>query len=146
MKGSLMKKLVIVLLSGMLFAACSPKEAEFSMVDPGQCQQEQKLANAGEFQAMTVENLLISQQEDRVFVTFDVRAYCNSSLTLQLKEKEVKSDVVLHLINQNNQSSDCVCIKRVSGNLDKLPEGTYTLKIMDAAGQTLYASKNITTN
>jgi hypothetical protein len=141
-----MKKILLILLSGLLFAACAPKEAQFSMLEEQPCKEEHEIKTSGEFVAMTVDNLIVDHQNEKIFVTFDVRAYCNSDLDLKLREKELSSEVVIQLMNKNNQTDDCVCSKRLRAELFDLAPGTYSLKIMDESSQTLYASRSITYN
>lgn len=139
-KGSDMKKLIPAALILILIAGCSgPKEIVKSPANVGACSGETKI-NPGEFYGETVNKLDVYQAGKTVNISFEVKTTCNSKLDydLQVAGQEVK----IKLKNLETQSSDCVCYKSFSLNLDDaLKEGTYTFSVTNAAGYQLLSQK-----
>jgi hypothetical protein len=106
------------------------------------CTEQANLTSKDVFTGETVNNVAIDQQGSVVFLTMDVRTYCNSQLTSEMKQSE--SQVTLMLSNSNTATDDCVCIKKARTSFRDMAPGTYTLKITDKTGYKLLDQKTIT--
>jgi uncharacterized protein YcfL len=138
-----MKYLLTILLSSLLFAACS--SSQMATMDPAhfdQCTQQADLTSSDVFTGETVDNVVLDQQAKLVYVTMDVRTYCNSALSMTMSQKENK--IFLKVANTNTASDNCVCVKIARTALRDLAPGTYDLMITDQTGHKLLDQKSIT--
>lgn len=138
-----MKYLLTVLLSSLLFAACSSsKMASMDPVRFDPCIEQSDLTPSDVFTGETVDNVIIDQQGGLVYVTMDVRTYCNSALTMNMKQSE--NQILLMVDNTSTTEDNCVCVKRARTAFRDLAPGTYDLRITDKTGHKLLAQKSIT--
>lgn len=138
-----MKYLVIALLSSLLFAACS--SSTMVTMDPVRfdaCTDQSELTSNATFTGETVDNLVIDQQQGIVFVTMNVRTYCNSQLSMTMEQNDYR--ITLKLANNYNSTDNCVCIKKARTSLRDLTPGTYNIRITDITGYQLLDQKSIT--
>jgi len=137
-----MKYLLTILLSSILFAACS--SSKMITMDPvhfDPCTEQADLVSGDVYTGETVDNLVIDQQSGIVFVNMDVRTYCNSDLSLNMKQKE--NQIIMMLTNSNTEADDCVCTKKARTSLRDLASGTYDLRITDNTGYKLLEQKDV---
>lgn len=138
-----MKYLLTVLLSALLFAACSSsKEIAMDPVRFDPCTQQTDLTSSDVYTGETVDNVVVDQQSGIVFVTMDVRTYCNSALNMDMAQNEKL--ITLKVSNTNSASDNCVCIKKARTAFRNLAAGTYELRITDKTGHKLLAQESIT--
>lgn len=138
-----MKYFILVLFSSLIIAGCSSsKMVSMDPVTYDPCTEQANLTSKDVFTGETVNNVAIDQQGSVVFLTMDVRTYCNSQLTSEMKQSE--SQVTLMLSNSNTATDDCVCIKKARTSFRDMAPGTYTLKITDKTGYKLLDQKTIT--
>ncbi len=138
-----MKYFIVGLLSSLIIAGCSSSKMvsmDPVMYDP--CTEQTNLTSNDVFTGETVNNVAIDQQGAVVFLTMDVRTYCNSQLTSEMKENE--KQITLMLSNSNTATDNCVCIKKARTSFRDMAPGTYTLKITDKTGYKLLDQKTIT--
>ena len=138
-----MKYLLIVLLSSLLFAACS--SSKMVSMDPVRfdpCIQQTDLTSNDVFTGETVDNVIIDQQSGLVYVTMDVRTYCNSALSMDMKYNENQIDLMVS--NTNTATDNCVCVKRARTALRDMAPGIYELRITDKTGHKLLDQETIT--
>jgi uncharacterized protein (DUF2141 family) len=72
----------------------------------------------------------------------DVRAYCNSALSMNMKQSE--NQIILMVENTNAAADNCVCVKRARTAFRDLAPGTYDLRITDKTGHKLLDQESIT--
>jgi uncharacterized protein YcfL len=138
-----MKYFAIVLFSSLLLAACSSsKMVSMDPVQFDQCTQQKDLTSNDVYTGETVDNLVINQQSGLIFVTMDVHAYCNSTLSVEMKQKE--NQLTLMVSNTGTASDNCVCVKKARTAFRDLAPGTYDLKVTDKTGYKLLAQQSIT--
>lgn len=138
-----MKYLLTVLLSSLLFAACSSsKMASMDPVRFDPCIEQSDLTPSNVFTGETVDNVIIDQQAGLVYVTMDVRTYCNSALTMSMKQSE--NQIILMVDNTNSAEDNCVCVKRARTAFRDLAPGTYDLRITDKTGHKLLDQESLT--
>ncbi len=138
-----MKYLLTVLLSSLLFAACS--SSKMVTMDPVRfdpCTQQTDLTSSDVYTGETVDNVVIDQQAKMVFLTMDVRTYCNSTLNMDMTQKE--NMITLMVSNTNSSSDNCVCIKKARTAFRDLAPGIYDLRITDKTGHKLLDQESIT--
>jgi uncharacterized protein YcfL len=138
-----MKYLLTILLSSLLFAACS--SSKMVSMDPVRfdpCTQQSDLTSSDVYTGETVDNVVIDQQSNLVYVTMDVRTYCNSALKMDMSQKE--NQIMLKVSNTNSASDNCVCIKKARTAFRDLSPGTYDLRITDQTGHKLLDQESIT--
>lgn len=138
-----MKYLLTILLSSLLFAACSSsKEISMDPVRFDACTQQTDLTSTDVFTGETVDNVVIDQQAKLVYVTMDVRSYCNSSLSMDMSRNE--NQILLKVSNSNSATDNCVCVKKARTAFRDLAPGTYDLRITDQTGHKLLSQESIT--
>ena len=138
-----MKYLLTILLSSLLFAACSSsKEISMDPVRFDACTQQTDLTSTDVFTGETVDNVVIDQQAKLVYVTMDVRSYCNSSLSMDMSQNE--NQILLKVSNSNSATDNCVCVKKARTAFRDLAPGTYDLRITDQTGHKLLSQESIT--
>ncbi len=138
-----MKYLLTILLSSLLFAACSSsKVVSMDPVRFDACTQETDLTSNDVFTGETVDNVVIDQQAKLVYVTMDVRTYCNSALSMDMTQNE--KQIMLKVSNTNSANDNCVCIKKARTAFRDLAPGTYDLRITDQTGHKLLSQESIT--
>jgi uncharacterized protein YcfL len=138
-----MKYLLTILLSSLLFAACSSSKQV--TMDPARfddCTQQTDLTSNDVYTGETVDNVVIDQQAKLVYVTMDVRSYCNSALSMDMVQNE--NQITLKVSNSNSANDNCVCIKRARTAFRDLAPGTYDLRITDQTGHKLLDQESIT--
>ncbi len=138
-----MKYLLTILLSSILFAACS--SSKMVSMDPARfdaCTQQTDLTSSDVYTGETVDNVVIDQQAKLVYVTMDVRSYCNSALSMDMTQTE--NQITLKVSNTNTASDNCVCIKKARTAFRDLAPGTYELRITDQTGHKLLDQESIT--
>ena len=138
-----MKYLLTILLSSLLFAACS--SSKMVSMDPVRfdpCTQQADLTSSDIYTGETVDNVVIDQQSKLVYVTMDVRTYCNSALSMDMTQNE--NQITLKVSNTNSASDNCVCIKKARTAFRDLAPGTYELRITDRTGHKLLDQESIT--
>ena len=138
-----MKYLLTVLLSSLLFAACS--SSKMATMDPARfdpCIEQSDLTPSDVFTGETVDNVIIDQQAGLVYVTMDVRTFCNSTLSMNMKQSE--NQILLMVDNTNTTVDNCVCVKRARTAFRDLAPGTYDLRITDKTGHKLLDQESIT--
>lgn len=138
-----MKYLITVLLSSLLFAACS--SSKMVSMDPVRfdpCIEQADMAPGDVYTGETVDNVIIDQQAGLVYVTMDVRTSCNSALTMNMKQSE--NQILLMLDNTNTAADNCVCVKKARTAFRDLAPGTYDLRITDKTGYKLLNQQSIT--
>jgi hypothetical protein len=106
------------------------------------CAQQTDLTSENTYTGETVDNVMLDQQGKLVYVTMDVRTYCNSELSIEMKQSENK--IMLMLSNSNTATDNCVCIKKARTALRDLAAGTYDLRITDKTGYRMLDQKTIT--
>ena len=138
-----MKYLLTVLVSSLLFAACSGgKMVSMDPVRFDPCTEQADLTANNVFTGETVDNVIIDQQGGLVYVTMDVRSYCNSQLSMEMKQSE--NQIILMVKNSNTAEDNCVCVKKARTAFRDLEPGTYDLRITDQTGHKLLDQKSIT--
>ncbi len=138
-----MKYFFIILFSSLLFAACSSsKVVTMDPVRYDPCTQQTDLTSSDVFTGETVDNVVVDQQGGIVFVTMDVRTYCNSTLNTEMKQNE--NQITLMVSNTNAGTDNCVCVKKANTSLRDLASGDYTLRITDKTGYKLLDQKSFT--
>ncbi len=138
-----MKYLLTILLSSLLFAACS--SSKMISMDPAQfdpCTEQSDLTSTDVFTGETVDNVVLNQQGGLVYVTMDVHTYCNSALNMEMQQKE--NQIMLMVSNTNTATDNCVCVMKGRTAFRDLAPGTYDLKIMDKTGHKLLHQDSIT--
>ncbi len=138
-----MKYLLTILFTSLLFAACSSSKTV--TMDPARfdpCTEQSDLGTNAVFTGETVNNVVVDQQSGLVYVTMDVRTYCNSALNMDMQQKE--NQITLMVSNTNSASDNCVCIKKARTAFRDLAPGTYDLKIMDKTGHKLLDQESVT--
>lgn len=139
-----MKYLLIVLFSSLFLAACSgSKQVSQSMdvrYDP--CTQQTNLTANDVFTGETVNNVKIDQQNGIVFLTMDVRTYCNADLNTDITNNN--NQITLMVSNKSASTDQCVCIRKASTSFKDLTSGTYDLRITDKTGHKLLDQETIT--
>lgn len=131
-----MKYLLTILLSSILFAACS--SSKVAMMDPVQvdpCTNSSGLTDGDVFTGETVDNVVLNQQGALVYLTMDVHTYCNAALSVEMQQKE--NQIVLMISNTNTATDNTVGIMKTRTALRDLAPGTYDLKITDKTGYKL---------
>jgi uncharacterized protein YcfL len=137
-----MKYLLTILISSLLFAACS--SSKMVSMDPVRfdpCIQQSDLTSNDVYTGETVDNVVIDQQAGLVYVTMDVRTYCNSALNMDMQQKE--NQITLMVSNSNTADDNCVCLKRARTAFRDLAPGTYDLRIIDKTGHKLLNQQTI---
>ena len=138
-----MKYFAIVLFSSLMLAACSSsKMVSMDPVQFEQCTQQSDLTGTDVYTGETVDNVIINQQTGLVYVTMDVRTYCNSALSMDVKQDANK--IMLMLSNTNTGTDNCVCVKKARTALRDLAPGTYNLQITDKTGYRLLHQESVT--
>ena len=138
-----MKYLLTVLVSSLLFAACSSgKMVSMDPVRFDPCTDQADLTANNVFTGETVDNVIIDQQSGLVYVTMDVRSYCNAQLSMEMKQSE--NQIILMVKNSNTATDNCVCVKRARTAFRNLEPGTYDLRITDQTGSKLLGQESIT--
>ncbi len=138
-----MKYFMTILLSSLLFAACSSsKEISMDPVRFDNCTQQTDLTSNDVYTGETVENVVVDQQAKLVYVTMDVRSYCNSALSMDMAQNE--KQITLKISNTNSANDNCVCIKKARTAFRDLAPGTYDLRITDKTGHKLLDQESIT--
>lgn len=138
-----MKYFYIVLFSSLFLAACSSsKEVSMDPVRYDPCTQETNLASNDVFAGETVDNVKVDQQGGLVYLTMDVRTYCNAQLNTDLTTSQ--NQITLKVSNTNTSTDNCVCIKKASTAFRDLASGTYDIRIMDKTGYKLLDQQSVT--
>lgn len=138
-----MKYFLTVLLSSLFFAACS--SGRMVSMDPVRfdpCIEQVDLTPNNIFIGETVDNVIIDQQGGLVYLTMDVRSYCNSQLSMEMKQSE--NQIVLMVKNSNTAADNCTCVKKARTALRDLAPGTYDLRITDQTGHKLLDQESLT--
>ncbi len=138
-----MKYLLTILFTSLLFAACS--SSKMASMDPARfdpCTEQSDLASSNVYTGETVDNVVIDQQSGLVYVTMDVRSYCNSSLNMDMQQNE--NQIMLMVSNTNTATDNCVCIKKARTAFRDLAPGTYDLRITDKTGHKILDQESIT--
>jgi uncharacterized protein YcfL len=138
-----MKYFLTILLSSLLFAACS--SSKMISMDPAQfdpCTGQSDLTTGDVFTGETVDNVVLNQQGGLVYVTMDVHTYCNAALTMEMQQKE--NQVTLMVSNTNTAADNSVGVIKARTAFRDLAPGTYDLKITDKTGHKLLHQESIT--
>jgi uncharacterized protein YcfL len=138
-----MKYFLILVFSTLLFAACS--SSKMVSMDPARfdaCTQQSDLTSSDVYTGETVDNVILDQQNGLVYVTMDVRTYCNSTLNMDMNQKE--NQITLMISNSDTASDNCVCVKKARTAFRDLAPGTYSLHITDKTGHKLLDQESIT--
>jgi len=106
------------------------------------CTDQTELTSSYTFTGETVDNLVVDQQQGIVFITMDIRTYCNSQLSMKMETNENR--ITLKLANDYNSSDNCACIKKARTALRDIEPGTYNLRITDITGYKLLDQKTFT--
>ncbi len=135
-----MRKLLILLFTSLLLAACSStKELQFTSLNQQQCTNETTLNSPGEFTGETVGGMDVYKQGESVYVSMDIRTYCNARIVFDLAQKG--NQILLKLRNAMNEKDNCVCVKNVTTSFKNLSPGTYDIMVTDAGGYTVLDHK-----
>ena len=138
-----MKYLLTILLTSLLFAACS--SSKMVSMDPAQfdpCTGQSDLTATDVFTGETVDNVVLNQRSGLVYVSMDVHTYCNSTLSMEMQQKE--NQIMLMVSNTNTATDNCVCVMKARTALRDLAPGTYDLKITDMTGHKLLHQESVT--
>lgn len=138
-----MKYIYIVLFSSLFLAACSSsKVVSMDPVRYDPCTQETNLTSNDVFTGETVDNVKVDQTGGVVYLTMDVRTYCNAELTTDMTTNQ--NQISLMVSNSSASTDNCVCIKKASTTFRDLASGTYDLRIMDKTGHKLLDQETVT--
>ena len=138
-----MKTFYILLVSSLLFAACSSSKEEISLgsLDQKPCRSEKQLNSANEFTGETADNLVLFQQSKLVYASMDIRTYCNAKISFDVEKNGDR--IKLKVKNNNSATDNCVCFSNVTTAIQNLEPGTYTILVTNSAGDQLLTQGSI---
>ena len=138
-----MKTFYALLVSSLLFAACSSSKEEVSLgsLEQKPCRSEKQLNSTDEFTGETADNLVLFQQSKLVYASMDIRTYCNAKISFDI---ERNGDRIKLKVKNNNTSTDkCVCFANVTTSIENLEPGSYTILVTNEAGDQLLTQGSI---
>ena len=138
-----MKTFYILLVSSLLFAACSSSKEGISLgsLDQKPCRSEKQLNSANEFTGETADNLVLFQQSKLVYASMDIRTYCNAKISFDVEKNGDR--IKLKVKNNNSATDNCVCFSNVTTAIQNLEPGTYTILVTNSAGDQLLTQGSI---
>lgn len=140
-----MKYFYVILFGSLFLAGCSGSKDASVMMDPVRydaCTQETNLAANDVFTGETVNNVKVDMQGGLVYLTMDVRTYCNAELNTDMTSSG--NQITLMVSNSNASTDQCVCMKKASTAFRDLASGTYDLRITDKTGHKLLDQETVT--
>ncbi len=138
-----MKTFYALLVSSLLFAACSSSKEEIKLgsLDQKPCRSEKQLNSTDEFTGETADNLVLFQQSKLVYASMDIRTYCNAKISFGFERNGDR--IKLKVKNNNTATDKCVCFTNVTTSIENLEPGSYTVLVTNGAGDQLLTQGSI---
>jgi hypothetical protein len=138
-----MKTFYVLLVSSLLFAACSSSKEEIKLgsLDQKPCRSEKQLNSTDEFTGETADNLVLFQQSKLVYASMDIRTYCNAKISFDVDRNGDR--IKLKVKNNNTATDKCVCFTNVTTSIENLEPGSYTILVTNGAGDQLLTQGSI---
>lgn len=138
-----MKIYYLLLISSLLFAACSSSKEEIMLgsLDQKPCRSEKQINSTDEFTGETADNLVLFQQSKDVYASMDIRAYCNAKISFDVEKNGDR--IKLKVKNNSSAADKCVCFSNVTTSIKNLEPGSYTILVTNSEGNQLLTQGSI---
>ena len=139
-----MKNIITLFISAILIAGCAgSSDLEYASLNQEPCRSETEIDNPQSFVSETAENFIVYQQGDNVYLSMDVRTYCNSKITFEDPKLDGER-IMIRMRNAGPTEDNCVCFKNVTTSIKNIEEGTYNFMILGKSGNQLLVQKTFT--
>jgi hypothetical protein len=120
----------------LILSSCSGSELmHINSFNTGKCTDEKTITDSDASSGLAVDSLTAIQTNNLIEVGMNVRSYCNSEFSLEIKNSD--SQLELYLSNVSGITDNCLCTKKVRLSFNKPDKGFYNIVVTNSTGTLL---------